>query len=346
MKTKIIKSDNEKELKLAGEYIAKGKLVCFPTETVYGIGANALDKRACMNIFKAKGRPQDNPLIVHIDDTSKLSLYVKDISSKSRLLISAFWPGPLTIIFKKRSIIPDNVTGGLDTVAIRIPENKTARDIIKYSNRPVAAPSANISGKPSPTRFSHVFDYLNGKVDMIVDGDNCNIGLESTVIDMTSDIPVILRPGKIGAKEISSLIGEVLISKHVNESLDEGEKVMSPGLKYTHYSPKGNLLLVEGNIEDVSKYISENILNDRLKGNKAGILYYDNRLIVNENLVDLLIHLGENEEDMGKNLFNALIEFDKNNIEIIYCQMPKGDGLMEAIKNRLIKASGHNIKRV
>ena len=246
MHTMLLKNTNEDLLK-AAEILKNGGLVGIPTETVYGLAADALNGQAVSKIFKAKGRPSDNPLIVHISDFEDIKKYnlVKEIPEKAKALAEAFWPGPLTIIMKKSDIIPLEVSAGLDTVAIRLPSHSTAREIIRYADTPLAAPSANLSGSPSPTTAAHVINDLNGRIEAVVDGGDCEVGLESTVITLVGDVPKVLRPGGITFAQLKSVLGEVTIDDAVLNKLADGAEAASPGMKYKHYSPKANVVLLK-----------------------------------------------------------------------------------------------------
>ena len=255
METKIFNNTNG-DLKKAAELIRVGETVIFPTETVYGLGANALDKEAVKKIFAAKGRPSDNPLIVHIADFEQTGDFVTEIPTKARLLAEKFWPGPLTVIFKKKECIPSEVSAGLDTVGIRIPSDTTAREFLKECAVPVAAPSANVSGRPSPTAFEHVFEDMNGRVSGIIRGEDSEVGVESTVLDMTAEVPTILRPGGISAEQLREVLGEVLVS---SELKDDGIP-KAPGMKYKHYSPKGQVYVLSGTVDTAAELIKKRSL--------------------------------------------------------------------------------------
>lgn len=313
MKTKIIKINplfpKLNKLKEAAKVIVNGGLVAFPTETVYGLGANAFNKNAIKKIFLAKGRPGDNPLIVHIYKKEQLFDLSEDVPSKAQKLINYFWPGPLTIILKKSSLVPDEVTAGLQTVAIRMPKNKIALNLIKMADLPIAAPSANLSGKPSPTTGKHVIDDLNGKIDLIIDGGKVNIGLESTVVDLTSDIPEILRPGKITKKQLEKIIGKVN-----GPNKNKTEKPKSPGMKYRHYSPKAKVLIAKNN-QDVEK-ICKKYNNEKIKQLKY-----------------------INKSHMAKNLFKDFRLADKKGYTLIIVKEIKDQDFGNAIMDRLRKAS-------
>ena len=261
METKILKIvDIEADYKAIEEgasLIRNGELVAFPTETVYGLGANALDARAVDKIYEAKGRPGDNPLIVHIADFDDVKLLVKELAGTAEKLMEAFWPGPLTLILKKSSIVPDRTTGGLNTVAVRMPDNPIALALIRESKLPIAAPSANRSGRPSPTEARHVAEDLMGRIPMILDGGPCSVGVESTVLDITGEIPNILRPGGITPKMLERVLGRVNIDAAVLKPIEKGSRIKSPGMKYTHYAPKASVVIVKGRLDDIARKIGE-----------------------------------------------------------------------------------------
>jgi len=344
MKTLIYNAfdlDNPVVQKQIKNQILNDELVVFPTETVYGIGANALSETAVKKIFLVKGRPTDNPLIVHLSDASEVNKYVKNVSSYAKVLMDVFWPGPLTLVFESNGMFSKYVTAGLDTIAIRVPANPIAQKIISLSGLPICAPSANLSGKPSSTLFNHVKEDFYGKVSMIIDGGAAEIGIESTVLDLTVEIPTILRPGKI----TQAMIEKVLNTKIINysESFNEGTP-KSPGMKYKHYAPKGLVTLVDGEFDNVIQYL-----------NNQGIIHKKNKIAVlcpNEfarslNL-DTVIQLGsvETPEVIGENLFKSLRLMDDLKVEYIYIPVISYEGLGQAIMNRLIKAANHNIIKV
>lgn len=320
-KTEILKPTKNNIDKCVKE-IKKGNIVAFPTETVYGLGANALNTKAVKKIFIAKGRPQDNPLILHIANKNDLYKYVLNVPKKAEILINKYWPGPLTIILKKNKIVPNITTANLNSVAIRIPENKIALKLISKSNLPLAAPSANTSGKPSPTTAKHVYDDLKEKINYILDGHKCQIGIESTVIDFTSKTPIILRPGKITKEMIEKQIGKINVWKNKNS-----KKVKSPGMKYRHYSPKAQVILLK-NISEV-----KNILKQNPKTKIASIT----KSKVNIKLSKKTNY--KNDEELAKNIFSFFRDCDKKNIEIIIVEIPKDVGLGNAILNRLRKSA-------
>lgn len=344
MNTQILKIDENNiefsKISIAADIICKGGLVSFPTETVYGLGANALDTNAVDSIFLAKGRPNDNPLIIHISKLEMLDKIVKSISPLSEKLISKFWPGPLTIIFEKSNLIPYSVTANLETVAVRMPQNKIATALIDYSNLPIAAPSANLSGKPSPTLSKHVVEDLSGKIDIIIDGGDCNVGIESTVIDLTTCIPTILRPGIITYDDIKREIGDIAYSKKENDNIPK-----APGMKYRHYSPKADLIIVSGS-NDIESKINSLASQKAQLGLKVGIITTDENIDKYNKYFLLSIGKKSDPSTIAKNLFAVLREFDYNNIDIIFCESFEKIGIGEAIMNRITKASGNNIIHV
>lgn len=322
-----------KNLASAAEIINNGGLVAFPTETVYGLGADGLDENAVKKIYEAKGRPSDNPLILHIQDISEVKPLVLEINSTAKKLMDTFWPGPMTLVFKKSAIVPPVISGGLDTVAIRLPENKVARELIRLSKTPIAAPSANTSGKPSPTKASHVFEDLNGRIDMIIDGGSCDIGLESTVIDVTTLSPVILRPGGVTFEDIYKLFPDVSYDKHLTlDTITDTVKPRSPGMKYKHYAPEGELFILEGDIEKVRKYILENSDENTAVFTFDGIDF------------DLPYVRSLGTSISGSKLFFDLLrECDSNGITKIFALMPDKKGVGFALYNRMFKAAGGRI---
>lgn len=332
--TKIVK---ENDLDEAAQCLKNGGTVVFPTETVYGLGADALNEKAVEKIYAAKGRPSDNPLIVHIADTDSLSKIVREISPDARKLMDAFWPGPLTMIFKKSSAVPGVVTANLDTVAVRCPSNKTAHSLIKKSGVFVAAPSANLSGSPSPTVFKHVCDDMMGRVDFIIDGGECDVGIESTVLDVSGDEFKILRPGYVTYSDILKITDKIK-SDYVDIKGVDTPKC--PGMKYTHYSPRAEVFVVMGNSENCKKYIDE-ILAKKQK--RTGVLSYKNTKYEN---ADYVIDAGFDMTHYAYVLYEALREFDEHNIDIIYAQFEDEDGVGVAVKNRIFKSAGYKIVKV
>lgn len=351
MNTKIIKIEvnnySEEDLEEAADILQNGGLVAFPTETVYGLGADALDADASGRIYEAKGRPSDNPLIIHICNINDLKFLVRKVPKKAEILAEKFWPGPLTMIFEKSESVPYETTGGLETVAVRMPVNRIALDLIKKSGVFIAAPSANTSGRPSPTKASHVITDLSGKINMIIDGGSVGIGLESTILDMTSDIPVILRPGYITRSMLEKAVGRVDIDKAVvSRKIDEGLMPKAPGMKYKHYAPKGNLTICEGDLDKVSDYINK-IAEEKInQGYKVGIIATDESVNKYRYGVVKTIGTRKNEDTIAKRLYSLLREFDDLEIDYIYTESFEDDALGQAIMNRLIKAAGYQLVSV
>lgn len=335
METKVLYPD-ENSLKLAGDLLKNGELVGIPTETVYGLAANALDGKAVEKIFKAKGRPMDNPLIVHISDISQVENLVKKFSEKAKKLAETFWPGPLTIIMPCSDNIPNQVTAGLDTVAVRFPSHKTARDIIDSAGVPLAAPSANLSGSPSPTTAMHVYNDLKDRIPLIIDGGESNVGLESTVLSVAGEVPVLLRPGGITVEQIEAVIGKINIDKGVTEMLDADAVVASPGMKYKHYAPKAHIVILKASTDEYINYINNH------KDEKTGALCYNGDV----KLLDVpYISLG-NENDYNSqahNLFNSLRQLDEMGLKTVYARCPSTEGVGLAVYNRLIRSAGFEV---
>lgn len=344
MNTKIIKIDKNNIdkglIKEAAKYIQEGKLVAFPTETVYGLGANGLYAEAVKKIFLAKGRPQDNPLILHIASIEQIHPLVKEIPSHFYKCMERFWPGPLTMIFKRSKLVPDIITAGLDTVAIRMPRHPIALGLIKSSNTPIAAPSANLSGAPSPTIAKHVIDDQNGRIDMIIDGGSTGVGLESTVLDLTGDIPMILRPGGITMEDLKEIIPDV---EQDIGTLKEGATPKSPGQKYRHYAPKAEMYLYTGNIDNIVVKIKENTKKLLAEGKKIGIMATEEtKANYNEGFV-LIVGSRNNRETIASNLFNALRYFDDEGVDVILAEGVESDHIGMAIMNRMTKAAGGKV---
>ncbi len=339
METKILRADEE-GIKEAGAIAAAGGLVAFPTETVYGLGANAYDGEAVKRIYAAKGRPSDNPLIVHISDTSGIEELADGVSENARKLISAFMPGPFTIILKKSERLGGAVTAGMDTVGIRCPENETARRFIKAAGVPIAAPSANLSGRPSPTKASHVTEDMNGRIDAIINGGDCSVGVESTIVDASREIPVLLRPGGITYGQLKDVVPETEIDPNILGSLDENERPLCPGMKYKHYAPEAEVTVVEGGTDAVRKKIAE--LLERNADRVCGVL------TMSENTYDSAVILcaGTTNREYAKNLFGCLREFDRLGAELVFAEFEERDGYGLAVKNRLYRAAAHRVIRV
>lgn len=335
METQVLKPD-ENSLKLAGRLLKSGELVGIPTETVYGLAANALDGSAVEKIFKAKGRPMDNPLIVHIYDISQVNSLVSVFPQKAKALAEAFWPGPLTIIMPCSDNVPTQVTAGLSTVAIRFPSHKTAQDIINYAGVPLAAPSANLSGSPSPTTATHVFNDLNERIPLIIDGGESNVGLESTVITVAGETPVLLRPGGITVEQLESIIGKIEIDKGVTHMLDKNAVVASPGMKYKHYAPKAHIVILKANSDEYINYV-----NNHNENNVGALCYSDDA----QALKVPYVILGEKDDytTQAHNLFNALRKLDEMGLKKVYARCPETEGVGLAVYNRLIRSAGFEV---
>ena len=328
-------------IQTAAKILQEGGLVAFPTETVYGLGGNGLDGTACEKIYIAKGRPSDNPLILHISEFEELNPIVREISPAAQKLMDAFWPGPLTMVFPKSDIVPEKATGGLDTVAVRFPNHPVARAIIKAAGLPIAAPSANSSGKPSPTRASHVEFDLNGKIDMIVDGGAAEWGLESTIVDVSGEVPMILRPGAVTKEMMEEVVGTVEIDPAILQKPAADLKPKAPGMKYTHYSPKAEVILVKGETTAVADEINRLAAEDMAHGLKTGVMATEETKNLYQ--ADIVLSLGSRErpEEIGANLFKFLRKFDFLGAERVYSEVFSEEGEGMAIMNRLNKAAGY-----
>lgn len=350
MQTVIKKVANDnidiKVIEQASNVLKNGGMVAFPTETVYGLGADALDEQASAKIYAAKGRPSDNPLIVHVANEEQIKPLVKSIPEKARVLMKKFWPGPMTLIFEKSDIVPKGTTGGLSTVAIRMPNHKIALSLIENSGVAIAAPSANTSGRPSPTTAKHVEDDLSGKVDMIIDGGAVGIGIESTIVDVTVEPPMILRPGFITKKMLEDEVGEIQIDKAILGKMSPDVKPKAPGMKYKHYAPKAELTMYSGNQLDVVNYINKMIKESENKGEKVGVIACDETFHMYESGNVISIGTRKNEDTIARNLYSVLRRFDDMNVDVIYGETFEDEGLGQAIMNRLLKAAGYNIKKV
>lgn len=346
MKTKIITIDenciDREVIREAGEILKQGGLVAFPTETVYGLGGDALNEASSAKIYAAKGRPSDNPLIVHIADLDALPLIAAHIPESAYRLADAFWPGPLTMIFQKTDIVPKATTGGLETVAVRMPSNRIARELIRAAGGYIAAPSANRSGRPSPTVAKYVVEDLDGRVEMIIDGGASDIGLESTIIDLSESEPMILRPGYVTQEKMMQVIGAVELDRTILDA-SSGQAPKAPGMKYRHYAPKGNLVIVEGTQQDVVSYINEQLREGRCKGLKTGVIATDET--IKKYHADSIKSLGsrKNEEAIAHHLFEVLRQMDDEEVELIFTESFADTGLGQATMNRLLKAAGHQV---
>ena len=345
METIIAKIDrmepDERILKLAGDILKQGGLVAFPTETVYGLGANALNENAAMKTYAAKGRPCDNPLIVHIADMDDLPIVARNISDKANQVIERFWPGPLTLIFEKQYIVPFGTTGGLSTVAVRMPTDEIARAVIRAGGGYISAPSANTSGRPSPTSAEHVAEDLYGKIEMILDGGNVDIGVESTILDMTVEPPMILRPGAVTKEMLEEVIGPVDTDVTlISDDTEEAPK--APGMKYRHYAPLAQLMIVEGEVEEAVKAIKQIAYEQTGLGYRIGIIATNETCENYTTGVVKSIGSRNNESSIAKNLYRVLREFDEEEVDYIYSEPFDTEGIGDAIRNRLDKAAGHH----
>ena len=350
MNTKVIRIDKEKELEPqlleAAEIIKAGGLVGIPTETVYGLGANALEESASKKIYEAKGRPSDNPLIAHISGMDELPALVSAIPEAGRKLAEKYWPGPLTMVFPKSDIVPYGTTGGLDTVAIRMPSDPIANCLIRLAGVPVAAPSANTSGRPSPTKAEHVIEDMDGKIEMIIDGGEVGIGLESTIVDVSGEVPMLLRPGAITMEMLRETLGEVEMDPAIMGPLSADVKPKAPGMKYRHYAPKGEMTLVEGEMEHVVAFINQQAKLALEEGKTVGIICTEESRERYEGGILKVIGSREYEETVARNLFAVLREFDENQVDCIFSESFSKDRLGQAIMNRLCKAAGYHIVNV
>ncbi|MEM1579370.1 MAG: L-threonylcarbamoyladenylate synthase [Archaeoglobaceae archaeon] len=352
IKTVVLKVDREKpeeeKIRIAAEVIRKGGLVAFPTETVYGLGADALNADAVRNIYLAKMRPLDNPIIVHIADKEEIYRVAKNIPKSVEKLIDFFWPGPLSLVLEASEIVPRITTGGLETIAVRMPRHPVALSLIRFSRTPIAAPSANLAGKPSPTLAEHVIRDLYGRVDVIIDGGPTNIGVESTVLDVTRDPPQILRPGGITYEELKQILGNVKIHPAVLAGNEiELKEARSPGIKHRHYAPKADMIVVEGELGKVVEKVKELAEKHSKSGLKVGILATEETLYEYSNLW-LVKSLGsrENLESIAKNLFKLLREMDEEGVDIIIAEGFPQKGIGLAITNRLRRAANYNILKL
>ncbi len=346
--TKILKVDPQQpeidKIRQAADFIKSGGLVAFPTETVYGLGADALNTKAILDLFTAKKRPLDNPSIVHVENFEDVTRLTLQVSTTAKELMKKFWPGPLTLVFKRSNIVPEVTAAGLETIAIRMPQHKVALTLIRESRCPIAAPSANIAGKPSPTSAEHVLEDLNGRIDVIIDAGATRIGVESTVLDVSVEPPMLLRPGGVSLEALKDAIDEVQLHPFaVSEKEVAPEKAKSPGMKHKHYAPKAPLILVEGDLSKVMSTIKELIANYWLNDKRVGVLATSETAWAYE--ADVVKSLGSrrNVEAMASQLFRLLREFDSENVDVIVAEGVPLDGLGLAVMNRLRKASGYNI---
>ena len=336
---------NRDVIEKAGDILKKGGLVAFPTETVYGLGADALNEEAAQKIYAAKGRPSDNPLIVHIADMEALDRITKEVPEAAQKAAEAFWPGPLTMILKKSREVPKGTTGGLDTVAVRMPDHEIAREIIRAGGGYIAAPSANTSGRPSPTEVGHVASDMEGRIDMIIDGGAVEIGVESTILDMTVMPPMILRPGAVTEEMLEELIGEVEVDKTLIDP-DSKKAPKAPGMKYRHYAPKAELVVVDGRIEAVVDEINRLAKEKEEAGSKVGIIGTQETVGRYKAGNIKCIGTRTDESTIASHLYGILREFDSDGAEFIYSEAFAAEGIGSAVMNRLLKAAGHRVMHV
>lgn len=334
MKTVVFSPD---QIEPAAQILRRGGLLGIPTETVYGLGADGLNSEAVRRIFQAKGRPQDNPLILHIPSVDCLGEYCKEIPLAAFQLAGQFWPGPLTLILKRREIVPDIVTAGMDTVGMRCPDHRITRAILTAAGRPVAAPSGNTSGRPSPTTAAHMLEDMDGKIDGIVEGGPCSVGVESTILDLTEQPPRLLRPGGITLEQLRAVLGAVSVDQAVTRSLEPGERPRAPGMKYRHYAPKAPVTVVRGEAAQSARYICR-----RLGAGDGVICFSEFTSLFEGHLVESIGPL-QDEAEQARRLFDALRYFDGTKAERIWAQCPSDTGLGLAISNRLNKAAGFHI---
>ena len=337
MKTQLLSAMDAKTPAIAAELIRKGELVAIPTETVYGLGADGLNEAAVAKIFEAKGRPQDNPLILHIWDAKQMEQFCHDIPRAAYDLAEAFWPGPLTIVLPAREIVPRRTTGGLNTVALRCPDNAVTREIIRLSGVPIAAPSANLSGKPSTTTAQHVLHDHDGKIAAVVDGGSCRVGVESTIVDLTEDRPRLLRPGGITPEQLIDLLGDLVVDKAVTAQIDKDAVVKAPGMKYRHYAPAEPVVIVAGSREKAAAYIHRHFTpGDR-------VLCFAEELPLYAGCNPLAYGQEADANTLSAGLFAALRELDDPSVHQVYARCPVGGGVAYAVQNRLKKAAAFHI---
>lgn len=346
MNTKVVRIDeqhiDDARIREAGEIIKAGGLVAFPTETVYGLGGDALNPASSQKIYEAKGRPSDNPLIVHIASMDALPAIVRNVPERAKKLAAAFWPGPLTMILEKSDTVPKETTGGLDTVAVRMPSHPTAMAFIRAAGGYVAAPSANRSGRPSPTVAGYVAEDMDGRIEMILDGGDVELGLESTIVDLTVEPAVILRPGFVTKEALAGVLGQ--IEQDATLFSDEsGQAPKAPGMKYRHYAPKGELVIVRGSAEAVTAYINTGLAEGRRNNKKTGVIATDETINSYEADVPRSVGKRTDVNAVARGLYRILREFDDEGVELIYSESFDGGGISQAVMNRLLKAAGHRI---
>lgn len=330
----IISGDYDKNIKIASDILKSGGIVAVPTETVYGLAASALDDNAIKNVFKAKGRPQDNPLIVHISGMDMLRKVAREIPDTAVKCANAFWPGPFTMVLKRTDLVAESVCGGLDTVAIRMPSEQSIRDIIDCSGLPLAAPSANTSGMPSPTTYTHVLNDLDGKIDAVVCGNDCLVGVESTVVSLFGEKPRLLRPGAITLEQLKEVLPDIEVDKAVLAEPEKNAKVSSPGMKYKHYSPKTEAFLVEGSSKDFAEFVNG-------KENSLALCFSEDEEFISTKY--MVYGTKSDESTLAKNVFSALRDVDNENVTSVYIHAPSKSGVGLAVYNRLIRAAAYKV---
>ena len=337
MKTLLLSASDPGVPELAAAIIRRGGLVAIPTETVYGLGANGLDEQAVGRIFEAKGRPQDNPLILHVAEPAQIEEFCHSIPASAYALADRFWPGPLTLVLPAREVVPKRTTGGLSTVAVRCPDNAATRAIIRLSGVPIAAPSANLSGKPSTTTAAHVLHDHDGKIDAIVDGGPCRVGVESTIVDLTEERPRLLRPGGITPEQLLSVLGDLVVDKAVTAQIDKDAVVKAPGMKYRHYAPQEPVVIVSGSREKAAAYIHRHFVpGDR-------VLCFEEELPLYRDCDPLPYGSEADVNTLSAGLFAALRELDDPAVHQVYARCPVGGGVAYAVQNRLKKAAAFHI---
>ncbi len=337
MNTQYLPASDPQTPVIAAQIIKKGGLVAIPTETVYGLGANGLDEQAVASIFAAKGRPQDNPLILHVAEPEQVEQFCRSIPEQAYALMQKFWPGPLTIVLHARDIVPRRTTGGLSTVAVRCPDSEVTRAIIRLSGVPIAAPSANLSGKPSTTTAQHVLHDHDGRIDAVVDGGPCRVGVESTIVDLTEARPRLLRPGGITPQQLIDVLGDLVIDKAVTAQIDKDAVVKAPGMKYRHYAPAEPVVIVAGSREKAARYIHRHFVpGDR-------VLCFQEELPLYADCAPLAYGCEADVSTLSAGLFSALRELDDPSIHQVYARCPVGDGIAYAVQNRLKKAAAFHI---
>ncbi len=334
MKTLLLSGAKNEDIACAARLIREGQLVGIPTETVYGLAANGLDEEAVLRIFEAKGRPQDNPLILHIAQPSQMEEFCRDIPESAWLLAERFWPGPLTMVLPVKPIVPKRTTANLDTVALRCPKTEETRALIALAGVPIAAPSANLSGKPSTTTASHVMKDMDGRIAAVLDGGPCEVGVESTIVDLTGEKPRLLRPGGVSPEALMEVLGELEIDKAVLAQISNDEVVRAPGMKYKHYAPQAQVIIVKGSREAAAKYIRSHA-DDR-----TAVMCFEEELPLYEGLFALAYGKESDPSSLSAGLFATLRDLDREDISTIYARCPQGGGVAYAVRNRLRKAAG------